>query len=89
MSLELLDAHPTAGGITLTFATQLGVQTLTGSCEEVARLARAMQQVSALASASDSASVWLEDVVVGDAVVKLGLKPGGQARLRIDRGEGP
>ena len=85
MSLELLDAHPTARGISVTFATDRGVEPLEGSCEEIARLARVMQQVSALAALNEQEQVWLEEVTVGDAVVRLGLKPGRQARVRIVR----
>lgn len=85
MSLELLDAHQTARGISVTFATDRGVEPLEGSCEEVARLARVMQQVGALAALNEQEQVWLEQVTVGDAVVKLGLKPGRQVRVRIIR----
>jgi hypothetical protein len=85
MSLELLDAHQTAGGIAITLATDRGVEPLEGSCQEVARLARVMQQVAALAAINDTEQVWLEEVAVGEATVKLGLKPGGQARVRILR----
>jgi hypothetical protein len=85
MSLELLDARQTPDGIAMTFATEHGIESLFGSCDQVARLAKAMQQVSALAPLHDSEGVWLEDVEVGDDVVKLGLSPGGEARVRIDR----
>lgn len=85
MSLELLDAHQTTDGISVTFATERGIEPLQGSCDEVARLARVMQQVGALASLNEQESVWLEEVAVGDAVVKLGLNPGRQARVRILR----
>jgi hypothetical protein len=85
MSLELLDAHRTAEGIAVMFATERGVEPLEGSCEEVARLARAMQQVGALAALNDREQVWLDEVIVGEAIVKLGLKQGGQARVRIIR----
>jgi hypothetical protein len=85
MSLELLDAHQTAGGIAITFVTERGIEPLEGSCQEVARLARVMQQVGALAALNDTEQVWLEEVAVGEAIVKLGLKPGRQARLRILR----
>jgi hypothetical protein len=85
MSLELLDAHQTADGIAITFVTERGIEPLEGSCQEVARLARVMQQVGALAALNDSEQVWLEEVAVGEAVVKLGLKPGRQARVRILR----
>jgi hypothetical protein len=89
MSLELLDARQTSGGISITFATERGLESLFGSLQEVACLAKAMQQVSAVAAGHDSDAVWLEDVVVGDDVVKLGLNPGGEARVRIDRAAAP
>ena len=85
MSLELLDAHPTPGGIAITFATDRGLESLTGSRDEVARLAKAMREVSATAPLGAPERVWIEDVVVGDAVVKLGLTPEGQARIQILR----
>lgn len=85
MSLELLDAHQTEDGIAITFATDRGVEPLEGSCEEVARLARAMQQVGALAALNNDEQVWLQEVAVGEAVVKLGLRPGGEARVQIIR----
>jgi hypothetical protein len=85
MSLELLDAHQTTDGIAVTFVTERGIEPLEGSCDEVARLAHVMQQVGALASLNEEESVWLEEVAVGDAVVKLGLNPGRQARVRILR----
>jgi hypothetical protein len=44
-----------------------------------------MREVSATAALRGSDRVWLEDVVVGDAIVKLGLTSEGQARVRIDR----
>lgn len=85
MSLELLDARQTDDGIAVTFVTERGVEPLEGSCEEVARLARVMQQVGALAALNENEQVWLEAVPVGEAIVKLGLKPGHQARVRIIR----
>lgn len=85
MSLELLDARQTPEGIAITFVTERGVEPLQGSCQEVARLARMMQQVGALAALNESEHVWLEEVTVGEATVKLGLKPGRQARVRIIR----
>ncbi|HEY2438612.1 MAG TPA: hypothetical protein VGI07_00205 [Solirubrobacteraceae bacterium] len=85
MSLELLDAHQTADGIAITFVTERGIEPLEGSCQEVARLARVMQQVGALAALNDTEQVWLEEVAVGEAIVKFGLKPGRQARVRILR----
>jgi hypothetical protein len=85
MSLELLDAHETEDGISITFVTERGVEPLQGTCDEVSHLARVMQQVSVLASLNDEERVWLEDVPVGDAIVKFGLNPGRQARVQILR----
>ena len=85
MTLELLDAHATPRGIAITFATERGLESLTGSREEVARLAKAMREVSATVPLDGPDRVWIEDVVVGDAVVKLGLTSEGQARIRIVR----
>lgn len=85
MSLELLDAHPTEAGIAVTFATDRGVEPLEGTPEEVARLAQVMKQVGALAAINEHDHVWLEAVTVGRAVVQLGLRPGGQARVRFLR----
>jgi hypothetical protein len=86
MSLGVLDAHETAEGLAVTFITDYGLEPLEGSCGEVARLAEAMRQVSVLASLNDNDErVWVQDVAVGDAIVKLGLSPGGQARVRFLR----
>jgi hypothetical protein len=85
MSLELLDAHETEDGISITFVTERGVEPLQGTCDEVSHLAKVMQQVSVLASLNDEERVWLEDVPVGDAIVKFGLNPGRQARVQILR----
>lgn len=85
MSLELLDAHQTATGIEITFVTERGVECLEGTRAEVARLAGVMAQVGVLAALNDEERVWVEDVVVGDAIVKLGLNPGRQARVLILR----
>lgn len=85
MSLELLDARPTAEGMAITFGTERGVQQLEGTAEEVARLARAMQQVALLGQVNEHEDVWLDSVAVGDRLVKLGLAPGGQTRVLITR----
>lgn len=85
MSLELLDAHETEDGIAVTFVTERGIEPLEGSCDEVARLATVMQQVGVLASLNKAERVWLDEVPVGDAIVKFGLNPGYQARVRIVR----
>lgn len=85
MSLAVLDARETANGVAVTFITEKGLEPIEGSHEEIARLADVMRQVSAMASLNEYERVWIEDVVVGDAVVKLGLNPQGQARVRIVR----
>lgn len=85
MSLAVLDARETPNGVAFTFITDHGLEPLEGTHEEVARLASVMRQVSALATLNEHERVWLEDVVVGDAVIKLGLNPHGQARVRIVR----
>jgi len=85
MSLAVLDAHETANGLAVTFITDAGLEPLEGSYEEVARLAQVMKEVSALALLNDDESVWVQDVVVGNATVKLGLNPGKQARVSIIR----
>jgi hypothetical protein len=85
MSLELLDAHQTEDGIAVTFVTERGIERLQGTLDEVARLAQVMQQVGVLASLNEAERVWLQDVQVGDAIVKFGLNPGGQARIQILR----
>jgi hypothetical protein len=85
MSLELLDARPTAEGMAITFGTERGLERLEGTPEEIARLARAMQQVAVLGQINEHESVWLDTVAVGDARIKLGLAPGGQTRVLITR----
>jgi hypothetical protein len=85
MTLSVLDARETDRGVAITFITEKGLEPLEGSREEVARLAEVMRQVSALASVNEDERVWVEDVVVGDAVVQLGINPHGQARVRILR----
>ncbi|MFZ0971050.1 MAG: hypothetical protein WAN22_02420 [Solirubrobacteraceae bacterium] len=85
MSLELLSAAQTDEGLAVTFATDRGVERLVGTPDEMARLARSMQQVAALGQLNDDDNVWLDAVPVGDAIVKLGISPGGQARVLILR----
>ena len=85
MSLELLSADQTDEGLAVTFATDRGVERLVGTPDEMARLARSMQQVAALGQLNDDENVWLDAVPVGDAIVKLGISPGGQARVLIVR----
>jgi hypothetical protein len=83
MSLELLDATETAEGMAVTFATERGLERLEGTPDELAHLARAMRQVAALGQLNEYESVWVEEVAVGRSLVKLGLNPGGQARVLI------
>jgi hypothetical protein len=83
MSLELLDATETAEGMAVTFATERGVERLEGRPDEMAHLARAMAQVAALGQLNEHENVWLEEVPVGRSLVKLGISPGGQARVLI------
>ena len=85
MSLELLSANQTDEELAVTFATDRGVERLVGTPDEMARLARSMQQVAALGQLNDDENVWLDAVPVGDAIVKLGISPGGQARVLILR----
>lgn len=85
MSLAVLDARETATGVAITFITEDGLEPLEGTHAQVARLAQVMQQVSVISALHDGPPVWIEDVPVGDAVVKLGLGPGGTARVRIVR----
>jgi hypothetical protein len=85
MSLELLDARPTAEGMAITFGTERGLERLEGTPEEIARLARAMQQVAVLGQINEHESVWLDTVAVGNARIKLGLAPNGQTRVLITR----
>jgi DNA-binding IclR family transcriptional regulator len=83
VSLELLDAHETDNGMAVTFATERGIERLEGSPDEMAHLARVMQQVAALGALNEHEHVWVEEVPVGSSRVKLGLSPGGQARVLI------
>ena len=85
MSLELLSAHQTDDGVSVTFGTDRGIEQLMGTAEQIVSLARSMQQVAALGRLNEDESVWVDAVPVGDAIVKLGLSPGGQARVLIVR----
>ncbi len=85
MSLGVLEAHETMDGVSVTFITDVGLEPLEGSHEQIVRLARVMEQVSVLAQLNEHERVWLEDVEVGDATVRIGLNPGGQARVQIIR----
>jgi hypothetical protein len=85
MALEIVDAHPTENGLAVTFVTDGGLVPLEGSAEELSRLPEVMQQVAVLAPLNETEKMWIEDVRVGDAVVKLGLRPGGGALVRVTR----
>src|ERR1700760_3691887 len=85
LSLELIGARETADGIAVTFVTEHGIEPLEGSCDKIARLATVMEQVSALAVLNENERVWIDEVAVGDAIVKLGLNPGRQGRVKIVR----
>ena len=85
MGLAVLDARETDNGLEVTFLTDAGLERIEGSHAEVARLAKVMQQVSVLAPLNETGNVWIEDVAVGEATVRLGLAPGGRARLLIVR----
>jgi hypothetical protein len=83
MSLEVLDAHATAEGLAVMFGTERGVERLEGSPDEIVRVAGAMQQVAALGQLGEHESAWLDEVPVGRSIVKLGINPGGMARVLI------
>jgi hypothetical protein len=85
MTLEIVGARATENGLAVTFVTDGGLVPLEGSAEELGRLAEVMEQVAALAPLNQTEKMWIEDVRVGDAVVKLGLRPGGEALVRIMR----
>lgn len=85
MKLSVLDAHETADGIAVTLVSASGFHELEGSLDEMARMAAVMRQVSVLAPLHEGEPVWLEDVTVGDTVVRLGLSSGGEARVLIVR----
>ena len=57
MSLELLSAHETDDGVSVTFGTDRGVEQLVGSPDEIVSLARSMQQVAALGHLNEHESV--------------------------------
>jgi hypothetical protein len=85
MNLSVLDAQPTAQGIAVTLVSESGFHRLEGSHEEMSRMAAVMRQVSVLAPLHDGEPMWLDDVAVGDAVVRLGLGASGDTRVLILR----
>jgi hypothetical protein len=88
MAMEIVGARATENGLAVTFVTDAGVVPLEGTPDELSRLAEVMAQVAVLAPLNETEKVWIEEVRVGDATVKLGLRPGGEALVRIVRGRG-
>lgn len=83
-AITLLAAQPTREGtIRVSLAHPTCLQVLEGSPEEMVALARAMDEVSVLAGATEEASGWLAEVPVGHDVVKLGLNAQGRVRLLV------
>jgi hypothetical protein len=85
MAMEIVGARPTENGLAVTFVTDTGMVPLEGTPDELSRLATVMQQVAVLAPLNERERIWIEDVRVGDSIVRLGLRPGGEALVRIIR----
>jgi hypothetical protein len=85
MAFGIVDARRSEHGLLVTFETEHGITELEGSPAQIERLAEVMRQVAAIAPLHDGGPLWIEDVVVGDAVVKLGLGTAGTGRVRIVR----
>jgi hypothetical protein len=83
MGLEIMEARQTENGVAVTFVTERGLVALEGSEEQITRLAEVMAQVAVLAPLNETESTWLENVPVGDSLVRLGLRPGGEGRMQI------
>jgi hypothetical protein len=83
MGIRIEHARQTENGVAVTFGTDRGAVAVEGSEQEITRLAEVMAQVAALAPLNEAERVWLEDVVVGDSIVRLGLAPGGEGRVQI------
>lgn len=83
MGLEIMEARETENGLAVTFLTDRGALAVEGSEAQIARLAEVMAQVAALAPLNETESVWIENVAVGDSLVRLGLSPGGEGRVQI------
>jgi hypothetical protein len=83
VGLGIVGARRSENGLVVKFMTEHGPTEIEGSEAEISRLAEVMTQVAALAPLNEIEQVWIEDVVVGDSVVKLGLAPGGVGRVRI------
>jgi hypothetical protein len=89
MGLEIVEARQTENGLAVTFVTERGQVAVEGSEEQITRLAEVMAQVAALAPLNETERVWLENVAVGDSLVRLGLAPEGRARVQIINPTGP
>jgi hypothetical protein len=83
MGLEIMEARQTENGLAVTFVTDRGAVAVEGSEAQIARLAEVMAQVAALAPLNETERTWIENVVVGDSLVRLGLAPGGEGRVQI------
>ncbi len=83
MGLEIMDARQTENGLAVTFVTERGLVAVEGSEGQIARLAEVMAQVAVLAPLNETESAWIEDVAVGDSLVRLGLRPGGEGCVQI------
>jgi hypothetical protein len=83
MGIEIMEARQTENGLAVTFVTERGLVAVEGSEEQIARLAEVMVQVAALAPLNETERVWIENVAVGDSLVRLGLAPGGEGRVQI------
>jgi hypothetical protein len=83
MGLEIMETRQTENGVAVTFVTERGQIVLEGSEAQIARLAEVMAQVAALAALNETENVWIESVAVGDSLVRLGLRPGGEGRVQI------
>jgi hypothetical protein len=83
MGLEITQARQTENGLAVTFVTDRGAVVVEGSEAQITRLAEVMAQVAALAPLNETESTWIENVAVGDSLVRLGLCPGGEARVQI------
>jgi len=83
MGLEIMEARQTENGVVVTFVTERGMVAVEGSEAQIARLAEVMAQVAALAPLNETENTWIEDVAVGDSLVRLGLRPGGEGRMQI------
>jgi hypothetical protein len=85
MALSVLNARETDAGVEVTLVTEDGLHTLTGAPREIATLAGAMRNASAIASAG-----WpcepVADVVVGADTVRFHFREHGEVVLQILRG---